>query len=104
MTDEFEELQSISYVFGVVNGSYVLIISPSMLTSYNCWKGFYLVLLQGVIDAKCKFWDYDFGHASCYGDWTLFQKFDIAKKIMKGTFLPLKLIPHSKVRKKDFEE
>lgn len=27
-----------------------------------------------------------------YHDWTLFQKFDISKKIMKGTFLPYKLI------------
>jgi hypothetical protein len=46
----------------------------------------------------------DFGWASYYYDWTLFQKLNIAKKIMKGTFLPLKLIPHSKVRKKDCEE
>jgi hypothetical protein len=104
MTNEFEELRSISYVFGVVDGSHVSIIAPSMLTSYYCWKGSYLVLLQGVVNAKCKFWNYDFGQASCYHDLTLFQKFDIAKKIMKGTFLPLKLIPHSKVRKKDCEE
>jgi len=86
MTNELEELRNISYVFGVVDGSHISIIAPSMLTSYYCWKSSYLVLLQGVVNAKCKFWNYDFGQASCYHD------------------LPLKLIPHSKVRKKDCEE
>jgi len=25
--------------------------------SYNCQKGFYSTLIQGIVDAKCSFWD-----------------------------------------------
>jgi hypothetical protein len=49
-------------------------------------------LLQGVVNAKCKFWDYDFGWCGQIHDWTLFQKFEIGKKNMKGAFLPFKFI------------
>jgi hypothetical protein len=45
----------------VVDASHIPIIAPLIdSTSYYCWKGFSLVLLQGVVDAKCKFWYYDF--------------------------------------------
>jgi hypothetical protein len=37
-------------------------------TFYYCWKGLYLALLHGVVDAKCKFWDYDFKWANCCHD------------------------------------
>jgi hypothetical protein len=87
MTYEFEKLQGISYFFGVVDGNHISITTPPIeSTSYYYQKGFYSTLLQGVFDAKCKFWNYDFGWASCYYDWTLFQKYDIGKKIMKGIF------------------
>jgi hypothetical protein len=51
-------------------------------------------LLQGVIDAKCKFWDYDFEWVGCYHDWTLSQKsnVNIGKKVMECVFLPYKLV------------
>ncbi len=55
-------------------------------------KGFYSILLQGVVDAKCKFWDYDFGWVGCCHDCTLFQKSKVGKKMMKVAFLPYKLI------------
>jgi hypothetical protein len=59
MANEFEKLQNIPYVFGVVYGSHIPIIAPSIdQASYYCRNVFYLVLLQGVIDAKCKFWDF----------------------------------------------
>jgi len=45
-----------------------------------------------VIDAKCKFWDYDFGWVGCCHDKTLFLKSNIDNKIMNGIFLPYKLI------------
>jgi hypothetical protein len=69
MAYEFEELQGIPYVFEVVSGSHTLIIAPPIIpTSYYCRNELYSTLLQGVIDAKCKFWDYDFKWASCYHD------------------------------------
>ncbi len=69
MAYEFEKLQGILYVFEVVNGRHILIIaSPMNSTFYYCWKGLYLALLHGVVDAKCKFWDYDFKWANCCHD------------------------------------
>jgi hypothetical protein len=41
--------------------SWLLTIYVNFLTIVE--KVFNLVLLQGVVDAKCKFWDYDFGRA-----------------------------------------
>lgn len=90
---EFEELRGLPYVIGAIDGSHIPIIAPPLdPTSYYCRKGFYSVLLQGVVDNKCRFWDYDFGWAGRCHDWTLFQNSDIGKKVMKGELLPYKLI------------
>jgi len=46
MANEFEKLQSIPYVFGVVGGSHISIIAPTIdPTFYYCQKGFYSTLL-----------------------------------------------------------
>jgi hypothetical protein len=93
MAAEFEALKGIPYVIGAVDGSHIHIIAPPIdPTSYYCRKGYYLVLLQGVVDSKCRFWDYDFGWAGRCHNWTLFQNSDIGKKIMRGELLPYKLI------------
>jgi hypothetical protein len=90
---EFEELRRLPYVIGAVDGSHIPIIAPPIdPTSYYCRKGFYSALLQGVVDSKCRFWDYDFGWAGRCHDWTLFQNSDIRKKMMKGELLPFKLM------------
>jgi hypothetical protein len=70
---EFEELRGLPYVIGAVDGSHIPIIAPPIdPTSYYCRKSFYSTLLQGVVDNKCKFWNYDFGWTGCYYNWTLF--------------------------------
>ena len=90
---EFEELRRLPYVIGAVDGSHIPIIAPPIdPTSYYCRKGFYSVLFQGVVDSKCKFWDYDFEWIGCCHDWTLFQNSHIRKKVMKGELLPYKLM------------
>ena len=90
---EFEELRGLPYVIGAVDGSHIPIIAPPIdPTSYYCRKGFYSALLQGVVDSKCKFWDYDFGWVGCCHDWTLFRNSNIGKKVMKGKLLPYKLM------------
>lgn len=90
---EFEDLRGLPYVMGAVDGSHIPIIAPPIdPTSYYCRKGFYSALLQGIVDSKCKFWDYDFGWAGRCHDWTLFQNSDIGKRVMKGELLPYKLI------------
>ena len=60
MASEFEELKGIPYIIGAVDGSHIPIIAPKVDSgSYYCHKGFYSALLQGIVDCKCLFWDYD---------------------------------------------
>jgi hypothetical protein len=93
MAAEFEVLKGIPYVIGTVDGSYISIIAPLIdPTTYYCRIGYYSVLLQGIVDSKCRFWDYDFGWAGRCHDWTLFQNSKIGKRIMRGELLPYKLI------------
>ena len=56
MAREFEELHGIPYVIGTIDGSHIPIIAPLLdPTSHYYQKRFYSTLLQGVVDAKCKF-------------------------------------------------
>ena len=93
MAAKFEALKGTPYVIGAVDGCHIPIIAlHKNPTSYYCRKGYYSVFLRGIVDNKCRFWDYDFGWAGrCY-DWTLFQFSDIGKKIMSGELLHYKLI------------
>ena len=80
-------------MIGAVDGSHIPVIAlPIDPTSYYCRKGLYLALLQGVVDSKYKFWDYDSRWVGRCHDWTLFQTSDIGKKVMKVELLPYKLM------------
>ncbi len=86
-------MEYIPYVFGTIDHSHIPIIAPpNDLAFYYCRKWFYSVLIQGVVDVKWKLWDYDFGWVGRKHDWTLFQKIEIGKMTMSGTFLPYKLV------------
>ena len=86
MTTKFKVLQRILHVIGIINGSYILIIAPKFdPTSYRCRKGFYSVLLQGVVNSKCKFWDYDFRWTDIVMIGYCFNKLKLENKI-KCTF------------------
>jgi hypothetical protein len=51
MAAEFEALKGIPYVIGAIGGNHIPIIAPPIdPTSYYCRKGYYSVLLQGVVD------------------------------------------------------
>ena len=90
---EFESLQGIPYIIGAIDGSHIPIIAPSRDSpEYYCRKGFYSVLLQGVVDAQCKFWDFDFGWARSCHDWSVFQRSQLGKDVMQNKFLPYKLV------------
>jgi hypothetical protein len=74
-TTSFECLHGISCILGAIDGSHVPIIPPNVdPKSYYCWKSLYSTLTQGVVDAKCSLWNYDYGWASSIHDWVLFQK------------------------------
>ena len=66
---EFEELHQIPYVVGAVDGSHIPIIAPRLhAPDYYNRKGFHSILLQGVVSAKCLFWDFDIGWAGSMHD------------------------------------
>jgi hypothetical protein len=116
IASEFEAWYWIPLILGATDGSIFIISPPLDPIFYYFQKGFYLHFLQRVVVLKCKFWDYDFGWCSQIHDWALFQKSDIWKKTMKGSFYLLSssvmlLIPwrlgfihHSKVKKKGYQE
>ena len=90
---EFESLQGIPYIIGAIDGSHIPIVASSKDSpEYYNRKGFYSVLLQGVVDAQCKFWDFDFGWAGSCHDWAVFQRSQLGKDVMNNKFLPYKLI------------
>jgi hypothetical protein len=69
IASDFEKVRGIPYIIGVVDGNHVPIIAPNIdHASYNSRKGFYSALLQGVVDSKCLFWDFDFGWAGSNHD------------------------------------
>jgi hypothetical protein len=49
-------------------------------------------LIQGIVDVKCSFWDYDYGWVGSIHLWVLFQKIDVGSCVMKDKFLHYKLI------------
>lgn len=65
---EFEALHGIPYNIGAIDGSSIPITTPIHdASTYYCQNGFYSIILQMVVDADCKIWDYDFGWiSSCY--------------------------------------
>jgi hypothetical protein len=62
ITIGFECLHGIPYILGAIDVNHVLVIAPKVdPRSYYYQKGFNSTLIQGVVDAKCNFWDYDYG-------------------------------------------
>jgi hypothetical protein len=49
-------------------------------------KGFNSTLIQGIIDAKCSFWDYDYGWVGSIHVRVRFQKIDVGSCVMKDKF------------------
>ena len=78
---EFKVLHEIPYILEAIDGSYILITVLNINhVSYYYRIRFYSLLLQGVVDYQCKFWDSDFGWPESIHDWSSFQKSKIRKK------------------------
>jgi hypothetical protein len=74
ITTSFECLHGIPYILDAIDGSHVPIIAPKVdPKSYYCWKSLYSTLIQGVVNAKCTLWDYNYGWASNIHDWAFFH-------------------------------
>ena len=90
---ESEETHEILYVLSVIDDSQVPIVALKMNSkSYYYRKGFYSTLIQGIVDKKCLFWNFDYRWADSIYNWYLFKNIDIGKRIMKGKFLLYKTI------------
>ncbi|CAM6102538.1 unnamed protein product [Calypogeia fissa] len=91
---KFEEKHEIPFIMGAINGSHIPIIAPrGDLGPFYNHKGFYFVLLQGIVDVETIFMDWDFGWASSNEyDYTMFVNSWEGRKITTGEYLPFKLI------------
>jgi hypothetical protein len=71
---EFESAHGIPFIMGAIDGSHIPIVAPSPDPApfYNR-KGFYSVLLQGIVDMQTVFWDWDFRWAGSLHDYTMFS-------------------------------
>ncbi len=69
ITIGFECLHGIAYILGAIDDNHVLVIALKVdPKSYYCQKRLYSTLIQGILDAKCSFWDYDYGWAGSIHD------------------------------------
>ncbi len=57
----FESLHGIPYILGAIDGNHLPIVAPKVDPKSYCQKGFYSTLIQGIVNAKCNFWDYGYG-------------------------------------------
>jgi hypothetical protein len=62
LAKDFERLHNIPYIIGAIDGSHISVLAPIIGgEDYYCHKSFHSALLQGIVDANCIFWDYEFG-------------------------------------------
>ena len=90
---EFQDLHQIPYVVGAVDGSHIPIVAPRLYApDYYNRKGFHSVLLQGVVSAKCLFWDFDIGWAGSMHDANLWGRSAIGQYCEAGKLAPYALV------------
>ena len=90
---EFQDLHQIPYVVGAVDGSHIPIVAPRLhAPDYYNRKGFHSVLLQGVVSAKCLFWDFDIGWAGSMHDANLWGRSAIGQYCEAGKLAPYALV------------
>ena len=90
---EFQDLHQIPYVVGAVDGSHIPIVAPNLhAADYYNRKGFHSILLQGVVSAKCLFWDFDIGWAGSMHDTNLWARTEIGQHCESGKLSPYCLV------------
>ena len=90
---EFQDLHQIPYVVGAIDGSHIPIIAPRLhAADYYNRKGFHSLLLQGVVSAKCLFWDFDIGWAGSMHDANLWSRTEIGQHCKAGKLSPYCLV------------
>ena len=85
-------MHQIPYVVAAVDGSHIPIVAPRLhaLDYYNR-KGFHSIILQGMMYAKCLFWNFDIGWAGSMHDANLWARTAIGQYCEAGKFSPYTL-------------
>lgn len=77
--------QTLYHIPEAINGFYIPIVAPGKeALEYYCCKDFYSFILQGVLDAQYKFWNFDFEWPESYNDWPVFQGSNLGIDIMEN--------------------
>ena len=87
-----EALHGIRYIVGAIDGSHIPIIASIQHAADYYRKGFHSVLLQGIVDSSCCFYNYDVRLCNSIHDYNLFSKSKIGKHCMRGQLHPYALL------------
>lgn len=88
LAKDFEALCGLHYTIGPMDGRHIPIIAPHKdPADYLCRKGFYIRLLQALIDTNYMIWYYDFGWARSMNDWNLFQGSELGNNARMGNWV-----------------
>ena len=90
---EFQDLHQIPYVVRAVDDSHIPIVAPRLhAPDYYNRKGFYSIILQSVVFAKCLFWDFDIGWAGSMHNANLWSRTAIGQHCETGKLSPYTLV------------
>ena len=93
VVDEFKMKWGVPHCFGAVDGSHAPISAPSHLhTDYYNQKGWYSMLIQGLVDANYRFMDVCVGWPGSVHDARVFAHSSLYKEIEHNKILPNKTI------------
>ncbi len=88
--DGFEEKSRFPMCAGALDGTHIPIIAPSQYcTDYYNRKGWYSVQLQGLVDHKYRFMDFDVSWPGKCHDSFVFENSKLCHKLENDTFFPL---------------
>ena len=78
---------------GAVDGSHIPIVVPRVhAADYYNRKGFHSILLQGVVSARCLFWDFNIGWVGSIHDANLWGRSEIGQFCEAGKLSPYCLV------------
>ena len=87
--EEFETLWGFPQVIGAIDDSHIPILKPADSPSdYFNWKGFYSIIIQGVVDSHGLFMDVNIGWPGKVHDARVFHNSTFYSKCHSGRFLP----------------
>ena len=82
---EFSDKWNFPNCFGCIDGKHIRIQNPAHAGSmYHTYKQFFLIVLQGLADAKCKFITIDVGAYGRQSDGGIFQESSLGRCLENG--------------------